>query len=417
MGLMLDLKKTIESDEKNFGKENVPFMHKSDFQVFDYLNGQLDYSKNGEPIFNVGIDAGKSIMVVGKPGSGKSTFAYQYAYSIMKKYKESTMYIMDFENAFKESRFKAITGCDSQYYKDHVAVKSVKIYTETVLELVMQIAQYKTSPDIEKQLLVENAEGIVDENGELVKILPPTFIIVDSLALMRTKDFQEAGKNHDEFNGLTSGGRNAIVNKELMARIIQPCQEANIIVIFINHVNTNMSMGVTPAVSTTRFLSNTKSVSGGTAVQYSVNLFIEIEAKDKLDKDDKYGIKGFKTNINIIKSRNSSAGISTTMIFNQEEGFDEDLSMFELLYNNKKICGAGVGMYLPGLETKKFRMSTFKEKLKDPEFKAVWDALCKETLEEFVKSNGSSKLFRKMSEDGEVVYNNDEEMPAEDLEQ
>ena len=417
MGLMSELKKMIEDDEMNFGKENVPFMLKSDFKVFDYLNGQLDYSKSGEPIFNVGIDAGKSIMVVGKPGCGKSTFAYQYAYSIMKKYDESTMYIMDFENAFKDTRFRAITGCDAEYYKEHVTVKSTKIYTETVLKLVMQIAKFKTSPEVEKQLLIENAEGIVDEDGKLTKILPPTFIIVDSLALMRTKDFQEAGKNNDEFNGLTSGGRNAIVNKELMARIIQPCQEANIIVIFINHVNTNMSMGVTPAVSTTRFLSNTKSVSGGTAVQYSVNLFIEIEAKDKLDKDDKYGIKGFKANVNIIKSRNSSAGISTTMIFNQEEGFDEDLSMFELLYNNKKICGSGVGMYLPGLETKKFRMSTFKERLKDEEFKNVWDALCKQTLEEFVESNGSSKLFRKMSDDGEVIYNDDAEMPAEDVEQ
>ena len=417
MGLMSDLKKAIESDEKNFGKENVPFMHKSDFQIFDYLNGQLDYSKSGKPIFNVGIDAGKSIMVVGKPGSGESTFAYQYAYSIMKKYDESSLYIMDFENAFKESRFKSITGCDTEYYKEHVTVKSTKIYTETVLKLVMQIAKFKTSPEVEKQLLIENAEGIVDEDGKLTKILPPTFIIVDSLALMRTKDFQEAGKNNDEFNGLTSGGRNAIVNKELMARIIQPCQEANIIVIFINHVNTNMSMGVTPAVSSTRFLSNNKSVSGGSAVQYSVNLFIEIEAKDKLDKDDKYGIKGFKANINIIKSRNASAGISTTMIFNQEEGFDEDLSMFELLYNNKKICGAGVGMYLPGLETKKFRMSTFKERLKDEEFKNVWDVLCKQTLEEFVESNGSSKLFRKMSEDGEVIYNNEEEMPVEDVEE
>ena len=416
MGLMSDLKKAIESDEKNFGKENVPFMHKSDFQIFDYLNGQLDYSKSGKPIFNVGSDAGTSSMVVGKPGSGKSTFAYQYAYSIMKKYDESSLYIMDFENAFKESRFKSITGCDTEYYKEHVTVKSTKIYTETVLKLVMQIAKFKTSPEVEKQLLIENAEGIVDEDGKLTKILPPTFIIVDSLALMRTKDFQEAGKNNDEFNGLTSGGRNAIVNKELMARIIQPCQEANIIVIFINHVNTNMSMGVTPAVSSTRFLSNNKSVSGGSAVQYSVNLFIEIEAKDKLDKDDKYGIKGFKANINIIKSRNASAGISTTMIFNQEEGFDEDLSMFELLYNNKKICGAGVGMYLPGLETKKFRMSTFKERLKDEEFKNVWDVLCKQTLEEFVESNGSSKLFRKMSEDGEVIYNNEEEMPAEDVE-
>ena len=137
MGLMLDLKKTIESDEKNFGKENVPFMHKSDFQVFDYLNGQLDYSKNGEPIFNVGIDAGKSIMVVGKPGSGKSTFAYQYAYSIMKKYKESTMYIMDFENAFKDMSGKL----QEQMYLNWYSKEQLKDMTLQFLKFINKMEE------------------------------------------------------------------------------------------------------------------------------------------------------------------------------------------------------------------------------------------------------------------------------------
>lgn len=415
MGLMTkDLKQAIEGDTKNFGKKAIPFMHRSDFPIFDYLNGQLDYDAQGNKIFNVGIDGGKSIMVVGAPGSGKSTWAYQYAYSIMKNYDESTMFILDYENAFKDTRFKAVTGCTDDYFENHVTPKAVGIYTETVLKLVKQICAFKK--EHEKELLVENVEGALDEDGNVRKILPPTFIIVDSIALMRTKDFMEAGKEHDEFNGLTSGGRNAIFNKELMARTVQPCQEANIIIIYINHVNANVGMGNTPAKASTRFLGNTKAVSGGNAVQFAVNLFVEIEAKDKLEKDATYGIKGFKANVNIIKSRNASAGISTTMIFNQEEGFDADLSMFELMYNNKKICGSGTGMYLPGLEKKKFRMATFKEKLGDPEFKAVWDALCQETLEGFVASNGSSKLFRKMSEDGEVILNEGEAMPEDAVE-
>lgn len=377
MGLMTDeLNKQIREDKKNFGYTKDQFMHQSsEFKIFNYANAQIGIDEVGRMVVNKGIDSGKSIMIVGKPGSGKSTFGIQLIHSIMKKYDESTMILFDFEGSHTESRIKSITGMDDVYYNKHVVMKSVDIYTESVLKLVKQIAEFKKAN--EKELLIDNKEGVLDADGKPVKILPPTFIFIDSIAGMKTKDYQDG----NEMNGLTSGGRSAINNKELYVRMTQPCLAANIIVVAINQVTQNMSMGNTPAQASTRYLKNTDAVGGGTGIQFMSNLWLNIEAGDKLEPDDKYGIKGFVAKITIVKSRNSEAGKVFKMVFNQREGYDEILSEFEYLNSNKIVCGQGVGLYLPGLETVKFRMSKIKEKYYSiPEFKARWDELIDEAL-------------------------------------
>ena len=411
MSLMTNqLNKIIRGDEKNFGYDVDQFMFKSDFLNFDYLNGQVD-TLNGKEVFNVGIDSGKSIMIVGKPGTGKSTFGIQLAYSIMKKYEESTMFILDFEQSHTKARIKSITGMTEEYYNDHIIMSKVNIYVETVLKLVKQIATFKK--EHEKELLIENKEGVRDANGKLKKILPPTFIFIDSIASMKTKDYQEG----DELNGLTAGGRGAINNKELFNRILQPCMDANIIVIAINQITQNMSMGVTPPVAQTRYLKNTEAVSGGSGIQFLTNLFIKIEAGDKFEddggKNDRWGgVKGFRALLTIVKSRNTDAGRATSFIFNQREGFDPDLSMFEFLQNNGYIGGKGAYLFLPGLEDVKFRMSTIKSTLaENPAFREKFDELCQIALEQSVSV--SSKI--KFAADEEVVTE-EQEQANEDFE-
>ena len=396
MGLMTnELTRAIREDTKNYGYSKAQFMHKTCFPLLDYTNGQVE-SVKGFEVLNIGIDAGKSIMIVGKPGSGKSTFGIQVADSIMKKYAESTLFIFDFEGSHTAARIKSITGMTDEYYDEHVTLNSVGIYTESVLKLVKQIAAFKK--EHEKELLVDNAEGVLDEDGKLVKILPPTIVFIDSISGMKTRDYQEG----DTLNGLTSGGRSAINNKELFVRMTQPCLDANIIVIAINQVTQNMSMGVTPPTASTRYLKNTEAVGGGTGIQFMTNLWLNVEAGDKLEEKDKYGIKGFIAKITIVKSRNAEAGRSFNLVFNQREGFDEELSEFEFLKANQLIKGAGVGMYLDGLETVKFRMSNIKEKLATvPEFKAKWDEVVKDALESSVSV--SSKIVLSSEEQAPEV--------------
>lgn len=404
MGLLTnDLNDVIRNDSKNYGFTKDQLCFKTGFPLFDYLNGSVDYQGKNQ-IYNVGIDAGKSVMIVGKSGTGKSSFGIQLAASIMQKYEESTMYVYDFEQSHTEARIRSITGMSKEYFDKHVTIKSVGIYTETILKIVKQIAEVKLKH--EKELLVENQEGVYGDDGKLVKILPPTIIFIDSIASMRTKDAQDG----DEMTALTGGARNAIANKDLFNRILQPCMEANIIVISINHINDNLSMGVTPPIAATRYLKNTESISGGKAILYLSNLLIKIEAGPKLEENEKYGVKGFMATVSIIKSRNSEGGKSIDMIFNQKEGFDEDLSEFEFLKANGKIKGAGIGLYLDGLETMKFRMSNLKEKLLDNTFKTRFKELVDEALKENLKA--STKLLS--SEDTDETTNDLENLVSED---
>ena len=381
MSIMKTWRKQVEDDIKNFGYNVDQKMYGTGFMNFDYLNGSMDYKK-GEEVLYTGIDAGKIIMVVGKAGCGKSTFALQMAGNIMQQFTESDLCIFDFEQSHTESRIKSVTGMSEEFYNDHVIIKKVGIYTETVLKYIKQLSKFKK--DHEKELCATTSDNT----------MPPSFVLIDSLASMRTFDYQDG----DTLNGLTSGGRNAINNKEFVNRILQPCMEANIIVIIINHLNTNMSMGVTPPEAQTRYLKNTEAVSGGAAVGYLCNLFIKVTAKDKLEEDKDFKIKGFKSEILIVKSRNAEAGRALPFIYNQKEGFDPELSMFEYMKSNGLIKGAGVGLYLEGLETTKFRMSNFKEKLAtDPQFKSVFYAQCEEALKQSVKT--SSKLKREEAEE------------------
>src|SRR5574344_2161063 len=87
MSLMTDeLNSQIRNDRETYGYNIDQLSFKSDFPMFDYLNGSIETGPNNTSRMNLGIDQGKSIMIVGKAGSGKSTFGIQLAYSVMKKY-------------------------------------------------------------------------------------------------------------------------------------------------------------------------------------------------------------------------------------------------------------------------------------------------------------------------------------------
>lgn len=375
MSIMNSWRQQVESDIKNFGYNVEQKMYSTGLMNFDYLNGSKDVKK-GQELLQVGIDAGKGIMVVGKAGSGKSTLALQIAGNIMQCFTESDLCIFDFEQSHTESRIKAVTGMTEEFFNEHVIIKKVGIYTETVLKYIKQLSAFKQQH--KKELLATTEDNT----------MPPSFVLVDSIASMRTADYQEG----DDMNGLTSGGRTAIANKEFINRILQPCMESNIIVLMINHLNTNMSMSITPPEAQTRYLKNTEAVSGGAALGYLCNLFIKVTAKDKLEEGKDFNIKGFKSDVLIVKSRNAEAGRSFPFIYNQKEGFDTELSMFEYMKSNGLIKGAGVGLYLEGLDTVKFRMSNLKEKLaSNPEFKKEFYRQCEEALEQSIRMSSKSE--------------------------
>jgi len=157
--------------------------------MFDYLNGSAIPTKDGEKYFNLGLSSGKQVMVIGKSGSGKSTLALQIATNIIKRYDQSSLFILDFEQSHTKERIRMITGMSEEEYEQKVSIKQTGISTETVLRIASQIKELKLSH--KKELLTDNKEGHLDEDGKLTKILPPTVLLIDSIATMLPEKVSE----------------------------------------------------------------------------------------------------------------------------------------------------------------------------------------------------------------------------------
>ena len=75
--------------------------------------------------------------------------------------------------------------------------------------------------------------------GKPIILLEPTVIILDSLKMLNVGDT----KKTDEMEGQTAGGRKAMAITQFMEKSTPMCKEANIILLIINHVKDDMSIG------------------------------------------------------------------------------------------------------------------------------------------------------------------------------
>lgn len=368
-------------NNSEYGKEQEPFMEKTGFDVLDYLNGKKTVTDNGVDTLNLGIDAGKILGIIGRTGCGKSSLALQIGYNLIKNYENGTMIIYDFEISNSYDRIRMLSGASEEDIKRKVKIKNLGISTESVLKMVFALKDYKLKH--QKELLIDNVDGIIDsETGKIKKILPPTVILIDSVAMMQSSEIDT-----NDISGQMNATSTAKKNKQLLKNIIQPCLEGNITVITINHINDKISTSITPEQAQTMYLSNKETVSGGLAMLYLTDTLIKLVTAGKLEPEKGgYGIKGYEVKINIVKSRTAPAGRVITAIFDQVNGYDNDLSILEYIKSNGLLKGNGMAYYLDGYETVKFKMSNFKEKLKtEKEFANYFYSLGRKLLSDMVK--------------------------------
>ena len=196
--------------------------------------------------------------------------------------------------------------------------------------------------------------------------MTPTVVVIDSLALMLPDDTLST----EEIQGSMTATATAKVNSQFFKKAVQIMQQANIILIFVNHITCNVSIGVTPPSAVVNYLKQDEAISGGKAALYVTDTLVKITASSKLEEDKTYGIKGFEAKVEICKSRHAPAGRSVTMIYDQVNGFRNDLSMLDYIKSNNVLRGNGNGYYFPELPEHKFKMSTFADKIAtDPELR------------------------------------------------
>lgn len=409
MGNLMSQFKEIMAKDKDLAKSGgfVP-SYSTGFDIFDHVNGY----KNEENELELGIDGGKIITFVGKSGTGKTTLAVQMASYIVSKFENSNVLHIDIERATKKIRVMNINRWKSSYYDEKYEILDTNINAESVFKTIKKYADLK----IQLKDEISIPSGKFDAKGKEIMILPPTIVLLDSLALLAPKNIDE----QEEFSGQMSATSVAKANTQLFKRVVGPLKDSNIIFMVINHINTKVDINpMAKTQSQVNFLKQDETLPGGNAPIYLSNYLLKLVSSKKLKADEGFGVKGFEVNVELVKSRSAAAGLFMTLIFDQVKGFNNTLSNYNFLKDLKLIKGAGRSYYIDECPDVKWSQKEFLTKYNEnAKLRKAFDKLVEENLYAIVPDNIFESEYDEdaleSEEDGELTWDEDLECYVDD---
>lgn len=222
-------------------------------------------------------------------------------------------------------------------------------------------------------------------------------MVIDSLSAM----MPEGNFDEGSIEGQMSQTQNAKINAQFFRKAAQVCDSANIILIVVNHITENIAIGVTPVSAQINYLKNTEALPGGAIAKFMTDTLLKITTSSKLEPDKLWGIKGFEAKVEICKSRHAPAGRAVNMIYDQVNGFRNDLSMLDYIKSCGGLKGNGMAYYIDGYDQYKFKLSNFKEKYDSiPEFKNIVNSAAENYLRSSIKESDNIQVIsNKIEED------------------
>lgn len=384
------VKKT--KDVSMINEQQHSIAYSTGFLGIDFLNGTiLDINGNKYP--QVGLIDGSINAIIARSGAGKSTICVQWASNIVRPFPTACVYMDNAESGFLLSRAMQLSGFSQEEFKNRFILRDAGINTESIYERVKLIHDIKI--DHPEDYTYDT--GIKDEYGKSIIKYEPTVYILDSLkAIMPKKLSEDEGSN---MNGATT----ARVNSDIFLRLIPLCREANIIMLVINHITKAGIGSFMPVKSDLAYLKQGESLPGGkTTSTYLQNNIFRLDEKSKLKETEAFGIDGAIVNVDIVKSRTNKAGKSATLIFDQNNGYDPDLSLFMYLKENNILEGAGAYLKLPGSDIK-FSQKQFKHILyTNKDFYNQFVSVCYKALIDDIYTREAKKNNEEKIESGMV---------------
>ena len=367
------VKQTKDISQKNEMTYSVSYP--TGFVNLDFTNGYIQ-EVNGALKYELGLSDGSINMIISDSGVGKTTICTQIASNIVRRFNSSVVFYEQAEVGTNIQRIKNISGISSdEEFSKRFIIRDAGITIESIYERVRMVHDIKV--DNQSDYLYDT--GMIDMRGNPIFKFEPTIFIVDSVKMVLSKKNAEA----DETSNM-SAATNAKANSEYYTKMVPLCREANIIMLLINHITTDINTGFLPKKSELAYLKQGEHISGGKSLTYIQNNIFRLDIKSKLKPEEGFGISGSIVNVDIVKSRtNKSNRARCFLVFDQEIGYDNNLSMLMLLKENKILEGSGAYLKLPGYD-KKFSLKQFKEiHYTDQEFYNIFVNLCIE----FIKNN------------------------------
>ena len=364
------VKQTKDISQKNEMTYSVSYP--TGFLNLDFANGYIQ-EINGALKYELGLSDGSINMIISGSGVGKTTICTQIATNIARRYKSSVVFYEQAEVGTNIQRIKNISGIssDDEFSKKFV-IRDAGITIESVYERVKMVHDIKVNN--QSDYLYDT--GMIDMRGDPIFKFEPTIFIVDSVKMVLSKKNAEA----DESNNMAAAV-NAKANSEYYTKMVPLCREANIIMLLINHITTDINTGFLPKKSELAYLKQGEHISGGKSLTYIQNNIFRLDIKSKLKPEEGFGISGSVVNVDIVKSRTNKSDRSRCfLVFDQEVGYDDNLSLLLLLKENKLLEGSGAYLKLPGYD-KKFTQKQFKEYLySDQNFYNAFISTCVEFI-------------------------------------
>ena len=339
------------------------------FLSFDFRNGTIVHAKTekGQPLtyYSVGITDGSMVMIIGRSGCGKTTWTIQAAANIVRPFKTSCIFHDDIEGGINDARLEQLTGFKGQELHDRYIIRNVGITTENLYQRIKMI--YDTKNNDRASFTYDT--GLYDTRGNKIFKLEPTVYILDSLALLSPEKFSQ----EEELSGQMSTTATAKATAMVFRKIVPMLKSVNIIFMVINHITQKIDINpMQKKKAQVSYLKQDEALPGGNTPVYLANNLIRFDDVTKLKEKDGFGVDGSIVDLGLVKSRTNKAGQAASLVFNQEMGFDQELSLLQLLKDYGRINGAGAYLYVGEHSDMKFSQKKFKEKLStDPNFMQV----------------------------------------------
>lgn len=378
--LLIEELREVTSSSKIYSLRNeaeFDVQYPTGFLNLDYQNGQKIIVERGDTeqcYYTAGIVDGSINMFIGRSGSGKSTIAKQAAANIVRPFPHGVIIEASIEGGITSRRNEILTNFGPNEIHSRLRSRNAGVSIESCYAEIKAIRDLK----IEKENKYRYDTGIVDSRGNRIFKFQPTVYIIDSLAMLTSEKFTQ----EEELSGQMSQTATAKNLAQFFRRIVPIIKEANIILFVINHITQKVEINpFSHSKSQNMFLKQDETTPGGVTPFYVANNVFRLDDSNKLTEDKEFGINGCHVTVTLVKSRTNIAGSTATLIFNQQTGFDPDLSLYMMLKERGRINGAGAYLYIGDRSDKKFSQKTFKSKLReDPELLEIFINECQDCL-------------------------------------
>lgn len=397
-------------DKKGLFRSNDTFVNYSTgILPLDYANGfwlTVDDEQGYRKVPVTGIIGGSFVSVIGSTGSGKSTFADQMGYSIIKPFQDGMLFHIDCELTNLKERMVQITGTDPR--DDRLRLKKDHIYIEDVQDMFNKICEVKESGGNLYKYEVDNRTY----DGKKFLAYVPTVFVIDSLPSFNSRE----NRTDENLGTNMDAARAAKDIDRFYTNCLGRMMKYNITIITINHIRPKVVVDpYNQPPKGLMMLKPSESLTRGYAAQYySQNYFRIDTTKSNMYKIDDVGFEGMKATIQIAKTKTSFVGSTIDTCFNASIGFDPVFTMFEFAKAIGIIEGRNPWLYLSGAPEFKFNRRDFRSKfLGETDFRTTFMNIITPHLEALL---GSKELTEQDKvQYGDLMKASDEQLKEDDV--